>query len=234
MGEGNDKKQTLKTVILATVPVMTGYLILGMAFGILLVDKGYHIGWALLMSTTIYAGSMQFVAVDLLSGGATLLSAAIMTLLVNARHLIYGISMLEKYRNTGKLKPYLMFSLTDETYALLCGGVPDGMERKRYYFLVSLFDQIYWIIGSIVGALVGSALTIDTTGIDFAMTALFVVIFVEQWLTSKDHGPALLGFGTTLLCLIFWGVDQFLIPSMMAIVCLLSLREVIQERRETM
>ena len=221
----------LKTVLLSTIPVMTGYIILGIAFGILLADKGYSVWWALLMSTTIFAGSMQFVAVDLLSGGAALVSAAIMTLLVNARHLIYGISMLNKYRSTGKAKPYLIFSLTDETYALLCTGAPEGVEEKWYYLLVSALDQFYWIAGSLLGALIGGALTMDTSGIDFAMTALFVVIFVEQWLTDKDHIPALLGLGITLLCLVIWGTEGFLIPAMVFILLALSVREVIRGRR---
>lgn len=233
MGTRTGMRKMLKTVILSTIPVMTGYLILGMAFGILLADKGYDVWWALLMSTTIYAGSMQFVAVDLLSGGATFLSAAIMTLLVNARHLIYGISMLGKYRDMGKAKPYLVFALTDETYALLCGEPPEGVSRKWYYVLVSACDQLYWIVGSLLGTLIGGALTIDTTGIDFAMTALFVVIFVEQWLTTRDHVPALFGVGITLLCLMIWGKEQFLIPAMILIVLVLSVREMICERKRS-
>lgn len=222
--------QQLKTIIISTIPVMTGYIVLGTAFGILLADKGYSVWWALLMSTTIFAGSMQFVSVDLLSGGATLVSAAIMTLLVNARHLVYGISMLNKYRSIGKAKPYLIFSLTDETYALLCGGIPEGVDEKRYYLLVSALDQFYWIAGSVLGALIGGALTMDTTGIDFAMTALFVVIFVEQWLTEKDHIPALLGLGISLFCLVIWGAERFLIPAMVLIVLVLSVRELIRKR----
>lgn len=225
-------KQLVKTVVLSTIPVMTGYLILGMAFGILLADKGYSFLWALLMSTTIYAGSMQFVAVDLLSNGAAFLSAGIMTLLVNARHLVYGISMLTKYQGMGKAKPYLVFALTDETYALLCGEVPEGVDRKWFYLLVSACDQLYWITGSVLGTLIGSALTINTAGIDFAMTALFVVIFVEQWLTSRDHVPALLGLGLTLLCLLIWGTEEFLIPAMILIIIVLSAREALRERRE--
>lgn len=225
-------KQLLKTVVLSTIPVMTGYLILGMAFGILLADKGYSFLWALLMSTTIYAGSMQFVAVDLLSNGAAFLSAGIMTLLVNARHLVYGISMLTKYQGMGKAKPYLVFALTDETYALLCVEVPEGVDRKWFYLLVSACDQLYWVTGSVLGTLIGSALTINTAGIDFAMTALFVVIFVEQWLTSRDHVPALLGLGLTLLCLLIWGTEEFLIPAMILIIIVLSAREALRERRE--
>ena len=223
-------KQLMKTVVLSTIPVMAGYLILGMAFGILLSDKGYSFLWALLMSTTIYAGSMQFVAVDLLSSGAAFLSTAIMTLLVNARHLVYGISMLGKYRDMGKAKPYLVFALTDETYALLCGEPPEGVNKKWFYLLVSACDQLYWIVGSVLGTMIGSVLTLNTTGVDFAMTALFVVIFVEQWLTTREHFPALLGLGITLLCLLIWGTEKFLIPAMILIVLLLSVREAIRGR----
>ena len=122
--------------------------------------------------------------------------------------------------------------LTDETYALLCGGVPEGVEEKWYYLLVSALDQFYWITGSVLGTLIGGALTMDTTGIDFAMTALFVVIFVEQWLTDKDHIPALLGLGITLLCLVIWGTEGFLIPAMVFILLALSAREFVRERRE--
>ena len=232
MSPQTPSKQLLKTVVLTTVPVMAGYLILGMAFGILLADKGYNVLWALLMSTTIYAGSMQFVAVDLLSSGAAFLSAALMTLLVNARHLVYGISMLTKYRDMGKAKPYLVFALTDETYALLCGDPPEGVDRKWFYLLVSACDQVYWIVGSVLGTLIGSALTINTDGIDFAMTALFVVIFVEQWLINRDHVPALLGLGLTLVCLLIWGTERFLIPAMVLIVLVLSVREVFRGRRD--
>lgn len=215
------EKSDIRTAFLASVPVMAGYLVLGMAFGILLADKGYSFWWAILMSVCIYAGSMQFVAVNLLAGGASLVSAALMTLLVNARHFIYGISMLTRYQNKGKEKPYLIFALTDETYALLCQGAPEGTDERAYDFLVSLFDQIYWVTGSVAGALVGSALTINTAGIDFAMTALFVVIFTEQWEKTANHLPAWTGVLSALLCLQLFGPDQFLIPTMVLIVALL-------------
>lgn len=181
-------KKTIKYSFLATLPVMAGYLVLGMGFGILLHDKGYSFWWAILMSLCIYAGSMQYVGVELLSGGASLISAALMTLMVNARHIFYGVSMVDKYRDTGKAKPYLIFSLTDETYSLVCDPkFPEGVDSKKYYILVSVMDQCYWVIGSFVGGFLGSALQFNTTGIDFAMTALFVVIFVEQWESTKQH-----------------------------------------------
>ena len=218
MGYEVMNKRTLNYAFLASLPVMAGYVVLGIGFGILLHSKGYSFGWAVLMSLTIYAGSMQYVGVDLLAGGASLISAGLMTLMVNARHLFYGISMVEKYRNTGKWKPYLIFSLTDETYSLVCDpDLPRDVNRKTYYILVSLFDQCYWVIGSLAGALIGSALTFDTAGIDFSMTALFVVIFVEQWEKTRQHIPALLGLSISLICLLIFGPDQFLIPSMLAI-----------------
>ena len=166
------REHTFKTAFKDSIPVMAGYIVLGTAFGVLLADKGYGFIWAFVMSFTIYAGSMQFVAINLLTSGASLISTAIMTLLVNARHIIYGISMIEKYRDTGKVKPYLIFSLTDETYALVCRGNPENTDSKKYYLYISALNQCYWIAGSIIGTLIGSAVTFDTAGIDFAMTAL--------------------------------------------------------------
>lgn len=206
-----------------SLPVMAGYLVLGMGFGILLETNGYGVWWAFFMSLFIYAGSMQYVAIDLLAGGASLLSAALMTVMVNARHLFYGVSMIERYKDTGKAKPYLIFALTDETYSLVCSGeTPEGVDRKQFFFLVSLFDQSYWIIGSVLGALVGSLLTFDTTGIDFAMTALFVVVFTEQWRSCRSHLSALIGVGASLACLLVFGPDSFIIPAMAVITVLLT------------
>lgn len=211
-------KKTIQYSFKASLPVMAGYLVLGMGFGILLHDKGYAPWWALLMSVLIYAGSMQYVGVELLAGGVSLVSAALMTLMVNARHLFYGVSMVDKYRDTGKKKPYLIFALTDETYSLVCDAdLPGEVDRKAYYFLVSFFDQCYWVIGSFAGALLGSALPFDTTGIDFSMTALFVVIVIEQWEKNPQHIPAVLGFGISTACLLLFGASDFLIPSMLAI-----------------
>lgn len=222
---------TIKKAFLNSVPVMAGYLVLGAAFGILLADKGYHFGWAILMSVFIYAGSMQFVTVNLLTGGASLVSAAIMTLLVNARHIFYGISMLTKYKNVGKAKPYLIFSLTDETFALVCNGAPADAKPGKYYFWVSFLDQCYWIIGSVVGAVIGSAITFNTAGIDFAMTALFVTIFTEQLLTTKDRFPAAMGIVCSIICLLIFGAESFLIPSMLSITVVLLLYGALRKER---
>ena len=215
------KKTTIRAAFLASLPVMAGYIVLGFAFGVLMENKGYGFLWSAFMSITVFAGSMQFVAVDLLGSGASLISAAIMTLLVNARHLFYGISMLQCYKGMGRCKPYLIFGLSDETYALVVNGAPEGTEEKRYYLFVTLFDQLYWIIGSITGGLVGAAITFNTAGIDFAMTALFVVIFTEQLLTADDYTPAVIGVGSALACLLVFGASDFLIPSMLLITVLL-------------
>ena len=154
--------KTIRYAFVRSLPIMAGYIVLGLGFGVLLQSKGYGAGWALVMSGLIYAGSMQYVAIDLLAGGASLISAAIMTLMVNARHLFYGISMLERYKDTGAAKPYLIFALTDETYSVVCsGGVPEGVDRKKYYFWVSLLNQLYWIAGGVAGALLGSVLPFD-------------------------------------------------------------------------
>lgn len=164
--------KTLRYAFARTLPIMAGYLVLGLGFGVLLQSKGYGVGWSLVMSTLIYAGSMQYVTIDLLAGGASLISAALMTLMVNARHLFYGISMLQRYKNTGAAKLYLIFALSDETYSVVCSGdVPEGVDQNRYYLFASLFDQIYWVLGSVTGTLLGSIIPFDTTGIDFSMTA---------------------------------------------------------------
>lgn len=214
------KRHTIKTAFLDTLPVMTGYLFLGFGFGIILQQNGYGVLWALAMSLFIYADSMQYVGVGLLTGGASLAAAALTTLMVNARHLFYGISMIDTYKGTGKRKPYLIFALTDETYSLVSRKLPEGVEKTAYCFLVSLFDQCYWVAGSAVGALAGK-LPLDFTGIDFALTALFVTIFVEQWLSTKNHLPALVGVGSAVLCLVFFGAENFLIPTMILIAAIL-------------
>lgn len=228
------KLKTFKYAFVRSLPIMAGYIVLGLGFGVLLQSKGYGVGWALAMGGLIYAGSMQYVAIDLLAGSASLISAALMTLMVNARHLFYGISMLERYKDTGAAKPYLIFALTDETYSVVCSGdVPNGVDRKKYYFWVSLLDQFYWVVGCVAGALLGSVLPFDTTGIDFSMTALFLVVMVEQWRSTRDHTPALVGLGVSLVCLLIFGSSNFLIPSMIGItVALTLLRGTMEKRKE--
>lgn len=206
-----------------SIPVLAGYLILGMGFGILLRNAGYGVLWALAMSCFIYAGSMQYVGVGLISGGASILTTLFTTIMVNARHLFYSISMIERYKGTGKYKPYLIFALTDETYSLLCDGqAPGEASGSLYRFLVSFFNQCYWVAGSVAGSLLGSVLPFSTDGIEFCMTALFVASFTEQWLSGGNHLPALTGLLCSLLCLLLFGPGQFLIPAMILITLVLT------------
>lgn len=209
--------QTVRNAFKSSLPVMAGYLVLGAGFGMMMKAAGYGAGWAFAMSLFVYAGSMQYAAVGLLSGGASLLSVALTTLMVNARHLFYGISMLEPYRKAGAARPYLIFALTDETYSLVCSG----KRSIRECLLISLFDQVYWVAGSTVGALLGGVVPFSTEGVDFALTALFLTVFTQQWLENKNHFPALCGVGVSVLCLAVFGPDRFLIPAMAGITALL-------------
>lgn len=216
----------------ASVPVMAGYIVLGIGFGILLQNAGYGVLWAFLMSTLIYAGSLQYVGVSMLASGASLPSAILTSLMVNARHLFYGISMIAHYREAGRKKPYLIFALTDETYSLLCGGkYPEGQDPYAYWFLVSLFNQIYWVAGSVAGSVLGSRLPFSTAGIEFSMTALFISAAAEQWMSSRDHFPALTGLSCAVLCLIIFGSGNFMIPSMILTAAVLSFRRKAEAER---
>ena len=222
----------VKRAFLESVPVLAGYMVLGIGFGILLRGAGYGLAWALAMSVFMYAGSMQYVGVGLIAGGAGIVTTALTTFMVNARHLFYSISMVGKYRDAGPLKPYLIFALTDETYSLLCSGeTPEGMDPNAYRFTLTLFNHCYWVLGSAVGNLLGAVLPFSTQGIEFSMTALFVASFTEQWLTSKDHVPALTGLACTGLCLLLFGADGFLIPSMIGITIVLTVLRAREEGR---
>lgn len=222
--EADMRKDIVKKAFVKSVPVMAGYLVLGFGFGVLLQNAGYGVLWALVMSLVIYAGTMQYVGVELLAGGASLLTTIVTTIMVNARHLFYSIAMIRHYKNAGRYKPYLIFALTDETYSLLSDGkTPEGGDPDLYRFLVSAFNQSYWVCGCVLGNCLGPILSFSTKGIEFSMTALFVASFVEQWLTSAKHIPALVGLGCTLLCLLIFGAENFLIPAMLLITLLLLL-----------
>ena len=219
-----------------TVPVLMGYLAIGIAFGLMLQEAGYNFIWAFFMSLTIYAGSGQYLGVTLLATAAGLGTVAVMTLLINFRHLVYGLSMLEKFRGMGWRKLYMIFSLTDETYALLSSArAPVGVDPRSFYFAIALLDQSYWVLGSVIGGVAGALIPFSTEGVDFAMTALFVVIAVDQWKAYKKHLPALIGGGVTVVFLIvlgsLFGQDQMLLISLGVIVLLLLiLRERLEEK----
>ena len=211
-------------VLTKTLPVMTGYVVLGIGFGVLSVKSGISVLMTQLMSILIYAGSMQFVMVGLITGGASVITIILTTLAVNARHLFYGISMVDRYQGTGERKPYLIFALTDETYSLVLNDeYPEGLDPTDCRFFISLADQIYWNLGTFIGAVLGSAASFNSEGIDFAMTALFITVATEQWLSAKDHRPALAGFFISTLCVWLFGESRFLIPAMAGIVLVLSL-----------
>lgn len=196
---------------------MAGYIVLGMGFGILLSAKGYGVLWAVAAGIIIYSGTMQFAAAEMFTGGAALAEAAMTAAMMGARHIFYGLTMSERYKNIhGLKKAYMIFSLTDETYSLVCES-----DDEDYCFLVSLFDHIYWITGGVIGSLLGEILTFDSRGIDFALTALFVSICTEQWLNAENHLPAIIGFSASILCLVIFGAGNFLIPSMISVTVML-------------
>lgn len=221
-------RQKLKAAFLAafpsTIPIMMGFLFLGMTYGIYANVSGFSVIYPVIMSMTIFAGSMEFVAVELLLGVFNPLQALIMTLMINARHLFYGLSMLDKYKGTGWKKPYLIFGMCDESFSINCTAkIPENVDKGWFYFFVTILNQFYWVAGATLGGLFGSFIQFNTEGLDFVMTAMFVVIFLEQWLKDKHHISEILGLGLTLICLIIFGADHFLIPAMMAILASLTL-----------
>lgn len=214
---------TVKRAFIASLPVMAGYMVLSMGFGILMASKGYGAVWSISMSVFIFAGSLQYIAIDFLTGGASLLLVAMTTFMMNARHLFYGISMIDKYKGAGKKKPYLMFALTDEIFTLCCSGAPSDVENPHlYYFLLSLFNHSYLIIGTALGSLLGNVLPFSSEGMDFALTALFITVFLEQWKSQKKHSYAVIGLIAAVVCVLIFSADNFLIPTMFVIVAALA------------
>lgn len=215
-----------------TLPVLSGYTVLGAAFGILMTRQGISLLWIAFSSIFIYAGSMQFVAVALLATGFDFIETFVMTLMVNARHLFYGISFLQKYKDMGKIKPYLILSLTDETFSLLCSAMPPAdVSAKWFYFYISLLNHIYWVSGSVLGGILGVLINFCTNGLEFALTALFIVIFTDQWKNTRNHIPALIGVLSAVVCRIVFGASDFLIPSMALILIILATIKKPLERR---
>ena len=218
------KRQALKAAFPYTIPVMTGYLFLGISYGVLITSSGFPFWMPMLTSLTVFAGSMEFVLVNLLLDGFNLLQAFLMTLMINARHLFYGISMLDRYRGLGWKKFYMIFGLTDESFSVNCvTDPPESVNRGWFMFFVTLLDHSYWFTGCTLGGIFGSLVHFNTEGLDFAMTALFVVIFLEQWKKDKSHLSAILGLALPIACLLIFGADSFMIPAMLAILAGLTL-----------
>lgn len=224
----NTYKAAFKAAFPHTIPVLTGYLFIGIAFGVMFADKGYNFIWAGIMSLLVYAGSGQYLAVNFFDPSVSLFQVVFLTFMVNVRHIFYGLSLLDKFKVSGKKKPYMIFSLTDETYSLyFLTKTPPNVDEGKFLFAIALLDQSYWIGGSIIGAIAGTLIPFDSTGIDFAMTALFIVIFVEQWLEKKNRFPAITGVTASVICLLIFGKDSFVLPSMLVIMAvILSARRI--------
>ena len=222
----NEWIKTLKVAFPHSIPVLTGFTVLGLAYGILMQSKGYGGLWPTAFSAICFCGSMQFVAITLLTTVFSPLQALLLSIMVNARHIFYGLSMLQKYKGVGKIKPILIYVLCDETFSILSTtDVPEGIDRKKFYLLVSLLDYSYWIIASTVGGLLGELININTEGLDFVLTALFVVLFLEQWKKKENRVPCIIGAVFTLISLFIFGVDNLVIPAMVGILACLLLMQ---------
>ena len=215
-----------------TIPIFAGFWFLGLTYGIYMNVSGFSFWYPMLMSLTIFAGSIEFVTVNLLLGSFNPIQALAVTLMINARHLFYGISMLDRYRGTGWKKPYLIFGMCDESFSINCSAqIPEGVDRGWFMFFVTLFNHLYWFTGSTLGGIFGSFLSFNTKGLDFVMTAMFVVIFLENWLNEQEHTSSLLGLGISLICLLAFGAERFLIPAMLGILAVLTLLRYSPERK---
>lgn len=216
-----------------TIPIFAGFWFLGMAYGIYMNVSGFSFLYTLIMSMFIFAGSMEFVTVSLLLGAFNPLQALLLTLMINARHLFYGISMLDKYRHTGWKKPYLIFGMCDESFSInYTARIPQGIDRSWFMFFVTFLNHIYWVSGALLGCLFGSFIHFNTQGLEFVMTAMFIVIFMEQWLNENSHLSSLIGLGISVGCLIVFGAENFIIPSMLMILGVLTLLRAPLRRRE--
>ena len=231
MSQNNKYLTALKAAFPYTIPIFAGFTFLGMTYGIYMNVSGFSFWYPMLMSMTIFAGSMEFVAVNLLLGAFNPVQALAMTLMLNARHLFYGIAMLDKYRGTGLKKIYLIFGMCDESFSINCTAqVPEGVDKGLFMFFVTLLNQLSWVCGATMGGIFGSLIHFNTESLDFVMTAMFVVIFLEQWLKEESHVSSLLGLGLSALCLIAFGPDQFMIPAMAAILGVLLLLKKVLEK----
>lgn len=219
-----DKIKVLKIAFPYTIPIFAGFMFLGLAYGIYMNSQGFSFIYPMIMSFTIFAGSMEFVTVNLLVSAFNPIYALVLAIVVNARHLFYGISMLERFKGTGRKKLYLIYGMCDESFSInFMAKIPEGVDKGWFMFFVTMLNQLYWVIGSTLGGILGSYITFNTKGIDFVMTALFVVIFLEQWLSQKQYIPSIIGVIASVICLIGFGADNFIIPSMLVILVVVSL-----------
>ncbi len=217
-------RQALRRAFPYTVPVMAGYLFIGAAFGVMFADSGYNVLWAVLMSVVVYAGSGQYLATTFFVPGISILQAVFLTLMVNIRHVFYGLSLVDRYNRFGRKRWYLIFGMTDETYSLICTtDVPDDVDEEKFLLSITLLDQLYWIIGTAIGSLAMTVVAFDSTGIEFAMTALFIVMFMELWYRRSNRPAELIGLIVAVVCLAVFGADNFVLPTMLLIVAVILL-----------
>jgi len=227
------RRKALKAAFPHTIPIFTGFFFLGLAYGIYMKVSGFSFLYPLIMSFVIFGGSLEFVAVEMLLSPFAPIQVFIMALLIQARHLFYGISMLDKLKGLGWKKYYLIFGLCDETFSInYTTEIPEDVDKGWFLFFVTALNQLYWVSSATLGGLVGSLLHFDTSGINFVMTAMFVVIFLEQWLKEKIHISAFIGLGMSTLCLIIFGSNSFMVPTMIGIVTLLALIKRPLEKKE--
>jgi len=216
--------QAFRAAFPLTLPVLAGFFFLGTAYGILMHNIGVGAGWTFLMSFLVFAGAMQYVAIAFFAASFNPLYALAVTLMVNARHIFYGLSMLERIKEAGPFKPYVIFALCDETFSILCSAdIPEGVDSGFFMFFVAFLNRWYWIIGSLCGVLIGNLLTFNTQGLEFTLTALFVVIFLNQWAKPENRPNSLIGIGCSLLCLVLLGAERFIIPAMSLILIVFAL-----------
>ncbi len=224
----------LKTAFPYTLPIFAGFWFLGLTYGIYMNVSGFSFLYPMFMSLLIFAGSVEFVAVNMLLGAFDPLQAVLMTVMINARHLFYGISMLDRYKGTGWKKFYLIYGMCDESFSInYTTEIPEGVDKGWFMFFVTFLNHMYWFTGATLGGIFGSLISFNTEGLDFVMTAMFVVIFMEQWMKDKKHTSALLGIVLSLLCVIAFGADSFIIPAMAAIVIVLTVLRKPLETEET-
>ena len=218
-----------------TIPVLAGYLFIGLAFGVLFADKGYNVLWAILMSIVVYAGSGQYLAVNFFVPGFSVLQAVFLTLMVNVRHIFYGLSLVDRYNRFDWKRWYLIFGMTDETYSLICTtDVPDDVDEEKFLLSITLLNQLYWVIGTILGSVIAGTLPFSSEGVEFAMTALFIVMFVELWCHRNNRLPELIGICASMVCLLVFGADNFVLPTMLLIIAVIMLGKKRIEKEEGM
>lgn len=213
----------LKAAFPQTIPIFAGFWFLGMTYGIYMRASGFSFVYPMIMSIVIFGGSLEFIAVQMLLSAFAPLQTLLMSIMIQARHLFYGIAMLDKFKGTGRKKVYLIFGMCDESFSINCSAeIPENVDRGWFMFFVTLLNHLYWVSGSTIGGLLGSLISFNTKGLDFVMTAMFVVIFLDQWLKEKKHYTSLIGVLVSVVCLLLFGADSFMIPTMVCILCMIT------------